>query len=161
MREFESIPRYLQNWLLATDLMAPLFSTCSRRQFFAVVLSPNKRVAGIGYNGGPPGFTHCNDGGCPHADDQHKSGTTYDSCIAQHAEAGALLWSDNGLRQNGTVVVNGAPCFGCAKLIASCGIKQVVFWADNGYDDYLKTELFLVKSGVAPIAVSRPISQDA
>ena len=145
MREFESIPRYLQNWLLATDLMAPLFSTCSRRQFFAV---------------GPSGFTHCNDGGCPHADDKHKSGTTYDSCIAQHAEAGALLWSDNGLRQNGTVVVNGAPCFGCAKLIASCGIKQVVFWADNGYDDYLKTEMFLVKSGVAPIGVSRPISQD-
>ena len=150
------LPRHEENWLKATDLLAPVFSTCARRQFFAVVLAPNKRVVGIGYNGGPPGTKHCVDGGCPHNNDGTPSGGTYDNCIAQHAEAGALLWSDISQRQGGTLLVNGVPCFGCAKLIASSGVARVVFWSEPSYPTQGETCDFLRTAGLEVVPVLRP-----
>ena len=147
--------RHEQNWLKACDLLAPLFSTCSRRQYFSVVLAPNKRVAGIGYNGGPPGTTHCIDGGCPHASDGSTPGLSYDNCIAQHAEAGALLWSDTSLRQGGTLIVNGPPCFGCAKLIASSGVSRVACYEDAAYTEFADVVSFLMRAGVELVLYRR------
>jgi dCMP deaminase len=148
--------RHEKNWLEACDLLAVLFSTCSRRQYFSVVLAPNKRVAGIGYNGGPPGTKHCIDGGCPHANDGSTPGLSYDNCIAQHAEAGALLWSDATMRQGGTLIVNGPPCFGCAKLIASSGVKRVVFYRDDNYTAFGDVQSFLLQAGLEVVMWNRP-----
>lgn len=148
--------RHERKWLQACDLLAPIFSTCSRRQYFAVVLAPNKRVAGIGYNGGPPGTKHCVDGGCPHANDGSTPGLSYDNCIAQHAEAGALLWSDSSMRQGGTLIVNGPPCFGCAKLIASSGLRTVVFYKDENYIQFGDVLSFLLGSGLEVVMHDRP-----
>lgn len=147
--------RHEKNWLEACDLLAVLFSTCSRRQYFSVVLAPNKRVAGIGYNGGPPGTKHCIDGGCPHATDGSTPGLSYDNCIAQHAEAGALLWSDVAMRQGGTLIVNGPPCFGCAKLIASSGVKRVVCYEDPNYTQFSDVATFLMGAGVELVMCQR------
>jgi dCMP deaminase len=60
----------------------------------------------------------------------------FGNCISQHAEAGALLWSDPAMRQGGTLIVNGPPCMGCAKLIASSGIKRLVYMEDPSYSDW-------------------------
>ena len=131
------LDRHEKNWLYATNTLAEKFSTCSRRQYMAVVLAPNKRVLGIGYNGSPSGFPHCVDGGCPRGYSLVAPGSDYTStegfCIAQHAEAGALLWSDPALRQGGTLIVNGSPCMECARLIASSGISKVVCFTDPAY----------------------------
>lgn len=140
--------RHELNWLKACDLMAPLFSTCSRRQYFAVILAPNKRVAGIGYNGSPPGMPHCNEGGCPHANDGKASGLQYENCISQHAEMGALLWSDQSMRTGGTLIVNGPPCFNCAKAIASSGIETVVCYDDISYPNREEVYKFLGECGI-------------
>lgn len=140
--------RHESNWLKACDVLATLFSTCSRRQYFAVVLAPNRRVAGIGYNGSPPGMAHCNEGACPHADDGLTSGAQYDNCISQHAEMGALLWSDQSLRLGGTLIVNGPPCFNCAKAIASSGLKRVVCYDDFEYPQRYDVYEFLQNSGI-------------
>ena len=148
--------RHEKNWLEACDLLAVIFSTCSRRQYFSVVLASNKRVAGIGYNGGPPGTKHCVDGGCPHANDGSTPGLSYDNCIAQHAEAGALLWSDASMRQGGTLIVNGPPCFGCAKLIASSGVKTVVFYKDANYTQFGDVLSFLLGAGLEVVMYDRP-----
>ena len=113
-----------EKWLQACDHMAQLFSTCSKKQYAAFILAPNNRVVGFGYNGSPPGHPHCNQGGCPRLTEQSSPGTTYDNCIANHAEANALLWSDSISRQDGTLIINGPPCFGCCKLIASSGISN-------------------------------------
>ena len=145
--------RHERNWLIACHTLAPIFSTGSRRQYFSVVLAPNKRVAGIGYNGGPPGTVHCVDGGCPHATDGSTPGLSYDNCIAQHAEAGALLWSDASMRQGGTLIVNGPPCFGCAKLIASSGISKVVCSTDAAYTEFGDVVMFLMRAGVTVVTV--------
>lgn len=125
-----------RKWLRACEQLAPLFSTCSKAQYFAVVLMPNGRVAGVGYNGSPPGMGHCVDGFCPRAQQGSPSGSVYDNCIAQHAEANALLWSDPSQRIGGTLIVNGPPCYGCAKQIASSGVAKVVCKKKSTYADW-------------------------
>lgn len=138
-------------WLKACEILAPMFSTCAKRQYFAVVLAPNKRVAGIGYNGSPPGMAHCVDGACPRLHQNSANGSSYDNCIAQHAEQGALLWSDPSLRQGGTLIVNGPPCMGCAKLIASSGISRVVYLKDYSYENWPAVEAFLSEAGITAV----------
>ena len=123
-----------RKWMNVLDHAAREFSTCAKRQYAAVVVAPNKRVVGFGYNGSPPGVAHCNDGACPRLHEDSAAGSAYDNCISQHAEAGALLWSDPGLRLGSTLIINGSPCMGCAKLIASSGVKRVVYRLDPSYN---------------------------
>lgn len=144
--------RHERNWLEGCDLLAPLFSTCSRRQYFAVLLAPNRRVIGIGYNGAPPGMGHCNQGACPRATLNPPPGSTYQNCIAQHAEAGALLWSDPAQRSGATLIINGPPCFDCAKLIISAGVSRVVYTPNPDYEAWDAVERFLQEGGVEVVA---------
>lgn len=150
------LSRHERNWLTATTQLAGMFSTCAKRQYAAVVLAPNRRVAGFGYNGSPPGVGHCTDGHCPRLHQQSPPGTSYDTCIAQHAEAGALLWSDPAMRQGGTLIVNGPPCMGCAKLIASSGITRVVCYWDPSYENWDDINTFLALAGVTVVGAHRP-----
>jgi dCMP deaminase len=147
--------RHEMKWLEACSLLAPLFSTCSKRQYFAVVLAPNKRVAGIGYNGSPPGMAHCNQGACLRAVEGSESGSNYDNCISQHAEQGALLWSDPAMRQGGTLIVNGPPCMTCAKLIASSGVSRLVHYSDESYNQWPDVYDFLWAAGLDIVSVNR------
>ena len=142
-------------WLQACEQLATIFSTCAKRQYFAIVLMPNGRVAGVGYNGSPPGMGHCVDGACPRLTEDSPNGSTYDNCIAQHAEANALLWSDPSDRSGGTLVVNGPPCFGCAKQIASSGVAHVVCSSDSAYKDWGKVLSFLTEAGIEVTEVPR------
>lgn len=146
------------NWLRACSSLAQIFSTCSKRQYFAVVLMPNGRVAGVGYNGSPPGVGHCNEGACPRLHEQSPNGSNYDNCISQHAEANALLWSDPSLRTGGTLIVNGPPCYGCAKQIASAGIKRVVYSPDASYANFNSVIEILSMSGVELVEVKNETS---
>lgn len=139
--------------LEACTRLAPLYSTCAKRQYFAVVLAPNGRWAGVGYNGSPPGMAHCIDGACPRLREEDTPGSSYDTCIAQHAEAGALLWSDPALRQQGTLVVNGPPCMGCAKLIASSGLHRLVHLSNALYAGYSNVVAFLREAGITVAGV--------
>ena len=139
--------RHELNWLRVVDHAAKVFSTCSRRQYAAVVLSPDRRVVGWGYNGSPPGLAHCVDGACPRANSNVPHGSPYTPgegrCIATHAEANALLYSDTSLRRGGTLIVNGPPCYDCTKLIVSSGIAKVVGLVDIAYDFTPCQELFM------------------
>lgn len=135
-------------WLQALDGMAKIFSTCAKRQYASVVLAPNKRVVGFGYNGSPPGMGHCVDGHCPRLMEDAAHGSNYDTCIAQHAEAGALLWSDPVQRLGSTLVVNGPPCMGCAKLIASSGVSRVVCKEDKNYQQWTSVKDFLYTANI-------------
>ncbi len=149
-----SIDRNELQWLSSLEVLAANFSTCAKRQYAAVVLAPNKRVVGFGYNGSPPGMAHCVDGACPRLYENSANGSVYDTCISQHAEAGALLWSDASLRISGTLIVNGPPCMGCAKLIASSGIKRLVFKQDLSYKNWPDVESFLRAAGIVAIGVN-------
>lgn len=132
-------------WIKATQELAAIFSTCSRRQYAAVIVTPTGRVVGFGYNGSPPGQPHCVDGACPRASSSVPSGSPYDSgegrCIAVHAEANALLFSDATARQGATLYVNGPPCPDCAKLIAASGVTRVVHIPNDAYPPNGLTEM--------------------
>lgn len=141
------------NWLKSCFQLAETFSTCAKRQYFAVVLMANGRVAGVGYNGSPSGLGHCKDGACPRLIENSPNGSTYDNCIAQHAEANALLWSDPALRTGATLIVNGPPCFGCAKQIASASIKRLVYIHDSNYADWERAEKLLKDAGIDLVPV--------
>jgi dCMP deaminase len=124
-------------WLQACLAMGQLFSTCTRRQYAALIIAPNGRLVGFGYNGSPPGQSHCNEGACPRANSTVAHGSPYDAgagrCIAVHAEANALLFSDATARTGATLYVNGPPCADCSKLIAASGITRVVHTPDEAY----------------------------
>lgn len=148
------IQSHERKWMIALTQMAPIFSTCAKRQYASIVIAENKRVVGFGYNGSPSGMPHCVDGACPRLHQNSANGSNYDTCIAQHAEAGALLWSDPSLRRGGTLIVNGPPCMGCAKLIASSGIIRVVYKYDENYSQWDDVQTFLAMAGVECVEYS-------
>ena len=144
-----------EKWLQACDQMAQMFSTCSKRQYAAFILAPNNRVVGFGYNGSPPGHAHCDQGGCPRLQQNSSPGSSYDNCIANHAEANALLWSDINSRQGGTLIINGPPCFGCSKLIASSGISRLVHYSDPTYSQWPECVDLLLESDIEIFSYKR------
>lgn len=128
---------------------AHVFSTCSRRQYMAIIVDQHDHVVGTGYNGVPKGFQHCTDGGCPRASSGSAHGSGYDDCLAVHAEANALLHSDYTSRVDGvTLYINGPPCWDCAKLMTNAGISRLVYIADPAYQDWPKVEELLAKAGI-------------
>jgi len=135
-------------WLRWVREGATIFSTCGKRNYMAVVLDGNGHVLGTGYNGGPKGSKHCVDGGCPRFIEGSANGSSYDNCIAIHAEQNALLHSDYSARQGGTLIINGPPCFTCAKLIVNSGVTQLVYLTDDAYAQWPEIEKFLVEHGV-------------
>ena len=150
-----NITDYELKWLESCDLLAKKFSTCSKRQYFSVVIAPNKRLLSQGYNGSPPGYAHCNEGFCPRAEQNSPNGSNYDNCIANHAEANALLWCDPYARNGATLIVNGPPCFSCAKLIASSGISRVIGYADPNYAQQDHVVAFLQSCNVTCVLLDR------
>lgn len=132
---------------------AAIFGTCARRNYMALVLSPTGRILGTGYNGTPPGFLHCDQGGCPRASTDCDPGSSYSNCLAIHAEANALLHSDRGDREGGTLIINGPPCWECARLISGSGIKTVVYKQDAAYKDWARIRMFLSRAEIELVEI--------
>lgn len=135
----------MMEWALAG---AKIFSTCAKRQYMAIILSPEGRVIGTGYNGSPPGVAHCNDGYCPRLQEGSASGASYSNCISIHAEANALMYSNRDERLGGTLYVNGQPCWDCGKLLAGSGLARVVIIGDSTYADSDRVNQFITGAGV-------------
>lgn len=132
---------------------ARIFSTCAKAKYFATVLDSSGSVIGTGYNGGPKGVIHCEDGGCPRFLKETPARSNYDDCIAIHAEANALLHSNYAQVQGGTLVVNGPPCFTCAKLIVNSGLRRVVYLCDDSIPQWPRVENFLRDAGIELVPV--------
>ncbi len=117
-------------------------SNCSRRRVGAVIVQ-QRHIRSTGYNGPPSGYGHCDAGACPRAQQVEATmGFDYDSCVAIHAEANALLYASPADRDGATLYTSAAPCFSCAKLIANSGIAEVV--AGGGrYEGWDDTRAFL------------------
>jgi dCMP deaminase len=124
---------------------AQIFSTCGKRQYSAILVDKRDRIVGMGYNGGPSGLPHCNEGACPRLAENSPSGSSYENCFAIHAEQNALL---NKVGDAYRLYVNGQPCFTCAKMIVNSGVKFVYFVRDESYVESGKTNQFLASSNV-------------
>lgn len=132
--------------------MAQIFSTCGKKKYCAVLVDDFGHIVGIGYNGGPSGTLHCEDGGCPRYLESSPSGSNYDNCIAIHAEANAFLHSDYSSRA-ASIYVNGPPCFSCAKLIANSTVKNLYYISDESYSNWNNVEKFLIESDINVVEV--------
>ena len=109
--------------------LAACRSTRLSRPTGAVIVRA-RQVMATGYNGSIPGAPHCIDDGVCYrrrlgANDAEKLAW----CRASHAEANAVAQAARaGIAIEGsTLYTTLSPCFTCVKLIASAGIKRVVY----------------------------------
>lgn len=144
-------------WLQLCEAGAQIFSTCAKRQYMAIIVDAQGRIAGQGYNGVPSKMKHCKDGGCPRYMNNVPSGTPYDTpeglCFSQHAEQGALSHGDGTRYSGATLYVNGIPCFNCAKAIAGAGITRIVCRSEERINQEFAQKLY-EESGITFINLS-------
>lgn len=119
--------------------------TCVRRQQGAVLVH-ERRVVATGYDGGPSGYPHCDEGGCPRS---APGATEADDarCIAIHAATNVLLFSSPQELDGASLFCTGVPCFACARLIANAGVAEVVA-AGGRYEGSDEVRDFLRACGV-------------
>lgn len=92
-------------------------SRCTRRKVGAIVVSPDGRVLGGGYNHLPKGF--CDEGDCPRGKLSYEECPAYgpyNNCKATHAEVAAINQSSS-LPDGCSLIVTADPCEDCAKVI--------------------------------------------
>lgn len=94
-------------------------------QVGACIVTPDKRIVGVGYNGLPAG---CSDDEFP----WDREGDFLNSKYAYvcHAELNAILNSTKNLK-GCTIYVDLFPCNECAKSIIQSGISEIVYLSDK------------------------------
>lgn len=143
-------------WLELCFSAADIMVSCGKRQYAAIIIDEIGSLIGFGYNGPPSGAKHCIDGGCPRFLEMSPNGSNYDNCVAIHAEQNAINRSDYTSRLgNGTIYVNGPPCFSCAKSITNSGITRVVCVRDDHYADFPRIAQQMEDWGMTVVIVDR------
>ncbi len=95
-------------------------------QVGACIVTPENKIAGIGYNGFPIG---CSDEKLPWAREGAPLETKY--LYVCHAELNAILNSANTNLKGCRIYVPLFPCNECAKAIIQSGIKQILYLSDK------------------------------
>lgn len=113
-------------------------------QVGAVIVSPQHKVVGIGYNGFPTG---CSDDEFPWERKGEFGDTKYPFVV--HAELNAILNSNYDLR-GCSIYVSLFPCNECAKAIIQSGIKTIVYESDKyaDADNVIASKRMLRAAGV-------------
>jgi dCMP deaminase len=94
-------------------------------QVGACIVSDNKKIIGMGYNGFPRGI---DDDVFPWGNEGEYINTKYPYVV--HAEVNAILNAIDKL-DGATLFVTLFPCNECAKLVIQSGIKEIVFLSDE------------------------------
>lgn len=111
-------------------------ATCNRGKSGAIITKDN-RILSTGYVGSPSGIAHCDDIGHEIHTVVDDEGKTSEHCIRTiHAEQNALVAAArHGVSvEGGTIYCKMTPCYTCAKLIITAGIKRIV-----AFNDYQKS----------------------
>lgn len=113
-------------------------------QVGACIVTPDKRIVGVGYNGFPAG---CSDDEFPWERDGDFLGTKY--AYVCHAELNAILNSIKSLK-GCSIYVDLFPCNECAKAIIQSGISEIVYLSDkyNNTDSNIASKKLLNSAGV-------------
>lgn len=124
-------PSLDEYWLAMVPLVAAR-GTCPRRQVGAILTDADGKLVATGYNGNPPGASHCIDSPCPGS--PALNGKRED-CEVLHAELNALLQAVDSRRKPVTLYCGLTPCFPCAKALLTAGIRRVIALEHYKYDD--------------------------
>lgn len=147
-------------WLLdGADWLARM-GDCNRRKVGALIVGPDKRFWGMGYNGGRPGGPSCLAGDCPRGrhyvtrdalgfmdcacgnawpcPDAVAPGSSYDTgpgaCIASHAEDNAVddaKTKGHGRCAGAVMYVTCAPCDGCVRAVRNKTDIKAIIWPEG------------------------------
>lgn len=121
-------------------------STCLRAKVGAVLVL-NGKVVAQGYNNVTGGVRDCTEIGCIRDTLNIPSGERREVCRAICAEQLAITEAArNGIELDGSIAyITTYPCHICAKMLASSGIKEIVY--DKDYPDEL-ARIFLSEAGI-------------
>lgn len=120
-------------YFMAIAKLSAMRSKDPSTQVGACIVSNDKRILSIGYNGAPNGY---NDDDFPWDREGETLHTKYPYVC--HAEMNAIL-NFRGTKkdlENAKIYVDLFPCNECAKIIIQSGIKEVIYLSDK----YANTE---------------------
>ncbi len=146
-------------WNIRFMQMAQMISTWSKDQSTkvgCVIVSPEKAILSMGYNGFPRGVDDT-------PEYRHIRPTKYEFVV--HAEENALLNAGrNGTRLNGGILyVTMPPCTRCAGSIIQAGIKEIIYLEPEvqkqipGWRDSLKYSFEMFNEASV---IHKPIKRD-
>ena len=116
------------DYFMGVALLSAQRSKDPSTQVGACIVSPDKKIVGVGYNGFPTG---CSDDVLPWSREGDFLETKYPFVV--HAELNAILNSTKTL-QGCTIFVALFPCNECAKAIIQSGIIEIVYLSDKYAD---------------------------
>jgi len=153
MSKITDINQIVQNWnnsdriswneyFMSLAILSSSRSPCSRLHV-GCILVKDKRVVSMGYNGFLSGEEHKSIIQEDQLGKKHEMATI-------HAEQNAISYGANtGVALNGaTAYITHYPCLNCAKLLVSCGIKNVYYHEDYNNDQLvclICTQLNIIK----------------
>ncbi len=121
-------------YFMGIALMSAHRSKDPGTQVGACIISPEKRILTVGYNGMPSG---CSDDEFPWAREGSALETKY--LFVCHAEMNAILNSGHSDLRGSTVYTTLFPCAECTKAMIQKGITSIVYLSDK----YAKDDLFI------------------
>ena len=116
-------------YFMGVAVLSSMRSKDPNTQVGACIVSPEKKIIGVGYNGFPIG---CSDDELPWEREGDWIDTKYPYVC--HAELNAILNSSLPSLKGATLYVALFPCNECAKAIIQVGIKKVIYLS-NKYKD--------------------------
>ncbi|XP_076030134.1 uncharacterized protein LOC143018557 isoform X2 [Oratosquilla oratoria] len=123
------------DYFMSVAFLSAMRSKDPCSQVGACIISDEKKIVAIGYNGMPRGCE----------DDEMPWGKGSDNCLENksmyvcHAEMNAILNKNSADVKGCTIYVALFPCNECAKLIIQARIKEVIYMSDK-YNHKLKTK---------------------
>ncbi len=134
-------------YFMALAKLSSMRSKDPSTQVGACIVSEDKRILSIGYNGAPNGF---NDDDFPWDRDGKMLNTKYPYVC--HAEMNAIVNYRGNTKdlEGATLYVDLFPCNECAKIVIQSGIKNLVYLSDkyNGTDGNIASKTLFDKCGV-------------
>ena len=133
--------------------LSALRSKDPNTQVGAVIVNPEKRVVGIGYNGMPFG---CADDKFPWLREGELEDTKYAYVV--HAELNAILNSPRSVK-GCSIYVSLFPCHECAKAIIQSGIQEIVYESDKyaSSESVLASKRMLESAGVKMVQLTKKV----
>lgn len=115
-------------YFMLSAIMAATRASCLKFRSWSVIVK-NNRIVSSWYNGNPKWVPSCLEQWFCNKD---KAGVDWSlkgsgHCLATHAEANAIIQNHEQSLEWATMYSLYFPCNECAKLIASCGIKELVY----------------------------------
>ena len=134
-----------EEYFMGVAMLSAQRSKDSSTQVGACIVSRDRKILSVGYNGMPTG---CSDDDMP----WEREGGLLDTKYAYvcHAELNAILNNDGRSLKGTTIYVTLFPCNECAKAIIQCGITEIVYMEDKYAKEanYIAAKRMLDMAGV-------------